>query len=77
MATTYYARSVSTEHYRCGLSLVTREAGDPLMSVFVAGDRTLYLWPVSAVREIDLTTTAEERATIKAALDATEGPVTL
>lgn len=77
MATTYYARSVSTEHYRCGLSRVTSDVNDPLMMVFIAGDRTFYLWPVSAVREIDLTTTAEERATIKAAIEATEGPVTL
>jgi hypothetical protein len=77
MATTYYAREVNTEHYRCGLSLVTRDVNDPLVMVFVAGDRTFFLWPVSAIREIDLNTTAEERATIKAALDAAEGPVTL
>jgi hypothetical protein len=77
MATTYYAREVNTEHYRCGLSLVTRDVNDPLVMVFVAGDRTFFLWPVSAIREIDLNTTAEERAKIKAALDAAEGPVTL
>jgi hypothetical protein len=51
MATTYYAREVNTEHYRCGLSLVTRDVNDPLVMVFVAGDRTFFLCPPPRQRQ--------------------------